>query len=602
MSPLRRQLRQLNWARVLAVSALLFAAFTIEVMFVPQRPLQGLYLLSAAVYGAVLFYAVIDRLSDRRPWLARLQPAIQVGGDAMVVAGFVVASGGALSPLSALFALPVMLSAAVWGKRGGVCAAGGAWCLYGLLLARDVLSLPPSDLPVGRVSYAAVSHFVGFVLLGALGGTLADRLRAANREIDEQRGHLALLREQQALIVESINTGLLTTRAGGVIGFVNRAGLEILGEPPERVQGRDVTDVFGLPGGFLGEVWAAQRAGTRCRFERRWTRPSDGEELFLGFSVTPLRPPAGRAGGPGVAPPDGPATSPSVPDGWLVTFQDLTEIASLEAQVRTRERMAALGEMAAGMAHELRNPLTAISGCVQMLGVEVPEARRGLAEVALRESERLNRIIRDFLEFARPGPFRPRPVEAVSLMEEMARLFRKRADFTPAHRIEVVGRTGPRPAFADPDRLRQVFWNLAGNALKAMPDGGTVAIEVAPAGPGEVQIAFRDQGEGMDEETLARLFEPFHGRFREGSGLGAAIVYRIAEEHGGRVQVVSRPRKGTEIRVILPAAEPADGASVPATGGIAGAAREDTAAAAPETVARVAAAGGSGRGTDSRWA
>ncbi len=541
MRTYRRPLRYLNVGRTIAVTTLLVAAFTIEVLFVPQRPLHRLYLLGAGVYGAILFYAMVDRWKGDAPWA----PAVQIAGDTLLVSGFVLASGGAMSPVSFLFALPLMLAAAVWGTLGGTLAAGGAWCVYGLIVLRDVLRIPAADLPPGRVLYAAVSHLIGFMLLGILGGVLADRVRAADREIALQKGHLATLRAQHAQIVESINTGLLTTDETGRVTFVNRAGVEVLRLAPEEMAGRPVSELLGLSPDVLANAEALHRAGRRCRFERRWKRPATAaagpdEELLLGFAIAPLRSETGGA------------------DGWLVVFQDLTEIASLEAQVRTRERMAALGEMAAGMAHELRNPLAAISGCVQVLGTPGgADEKQALVEVARRETERLNRIIRDFLEFARPGPLRPRPVDLLALFEEMARLFRKSPDFTPAHTVEVAAGPGSPWAMADADRMRQVFWNLAGNALKAMPGGGTLRVEVgAYAGDG-VMVSFRDQGEGMDEETLARLFQPFHGQFREGAGLGTAIVYRIAEEHHGQLQVLSRPQRGTEIRMILPAAAPA---------------------------------------------
>ncbi len=542
MRTYRRPLRFLNLGRTIAVTTLLLAAFTIEVLFVPQRPLHRLYLLGAGVYGAILFYAIVDRWAGDAPWA----PAVPIAGDTLLVTGFVLASGGALSPVSFLFALPLMLAAAVWGMVGGTLAAGGAWCVYGLIVLRDVLRLPAVDLPPGRVLYAAVSHLLGFLLLGILGGVLADRVRAADREIALQKGHLATLRAQHAQIVESINTGLLTTDEAGRVTFVNRAGVEVLRLTPEDMTGRPLAAVLGLSPDVLANAEELHRAGRRCRFERRWTRPAapgalsaPDEELLLGFAIAPLRSESGGA------------------DGWLVVFQDLTEIASLEAQVRTRERMAALGEMAAGMAHELRNPLAAISGCVQVLGTPGgAEERQALVEVARRETERLNRIIRDFLEFARPGPLRPRPVDLLALFEEMARLFRKSPDFTPAHSVVVAAGPGSPWAMADADRMRQVFWNLAGNALKAMPKGGVLRVEIGGYAGDGVLVSFRDQGEGMDEETLARLFQPFHGRFREGAGLGTAIVYRIAEEHHGQLQVLSRPQRGTEIRMILPAAAP----------------------------------------------
>ncbi|MBP7146980.1 MAG: PAS domain-containing protein [Acidobacteria bacterium] len=533
MRGLRRSLRRLNAARAVAVSTLLVAAFTIELLFAPGRSLRPLYLLSATAFGTILLYALLDRRLGNTRLLARLE----VAGDTALVAGFVVASGGALSPVSFLFALPLMTAAALLGLRSGLIAAGAAWCTYALLLTSDLVRLPPGELPVGQALHAAVSHMLGFLSLGALGGALADRLTRTDSALAEHQGDLAALRALHADIVESISTGMLTTDRGGVVTFVNRAGLELLRRPGPETIGRPAAELFGLPGDFLAEAGDHLKSGRRYRFERSWTRSAGEDPVPLGFAVSVLRGPSGS------------------PEGWLVVFQDLTEIASLEEQVRTRERMAALGEMAAGMAHELRNPLAAISGCVQVLGsAGASEEQRTLIDVATTETERLNRIIRDFLQFARPGPFQPRPVDLHGLMQEMAQILRKTPDLGPRHRIDVACGPGTSIALVDPDRIRQVFWNLASNALKAMPDGGRLEIEVSGYGGDRVLLAFRDEGHGMDGETLSRLFQPFHGHFPGGAGLGAAIVYRIVEEHGGQVQVVSRPGRGTELRLMLPAA------------------------------------------------
>lgn len=545
MTVFRRHLRRLNAARAVAVSTLLVAAFTVELLFSPLKSLGLLYALAAAAYGTVLLYAFLDR------WLGgkRTLAAFQVAGDTLLVAAFVGLTGGSLSPLSFLFALPVMVAGVLLGLRGGVAAGAGAWVLIGGFLAVDLWTLPPGTLGPPHALYSALSHLLGFLALGGLSGFLTDRLKLADTALEEHRDDLAALRILHAHIVQSISTGLMTTDQEGSVTFVNRAGSELLRRPHEEVIGRKAAALFGLPGGILGQAEQHLAQGRRYRFERPWLRPADGQEMQLGFTVSSLRDPDGRN------------------EGWLLVFQDLTEIASLEEQVRTRERMAALGEMSAGMAHELRNPLAAISGSVQVLGQErvEKEEQKHLAEVVVRETARLNTIIRGFLQFARPGPFRARPVDLLALMEEMSRILRKSPDFSSRHQVEVVSGPGAGWGMADADRLRQVFWNLAGNALKAMPEGGKLLIQVSGHGGDQVMLSFKDEGHGMDEATVSRLFQPFHGQFREGAGLGAAIVYRIAQEHGGQVQVVSRPGRGTEIRFILqavdPPASPAPGAA-----------------------------------------
>ncbi|MCU0253962.1 MAG: ATP-binding protein [Acidobacteria bacterium] len=534
MRSFRRHLQRLNAARAVAVATLLVATFAVELVFLPGRPLRQLYALAAAAFGSILLYALLDR----RHGESRALAILEVAGDMALVTLFVLATGGGLSPLTFLFAIPVVLAAALLGTGGGLAAALGAGATYGVLVARAALADTSGELSAGRLAYAATSHLVGFLVLGLLSGALADRLRRADAELVQQRDAVAALRALQSDIVESISAGLMTTDREGRVTFINPAGHRITGMDLSTVAGRPVAEVLGLAPRFLEEAAESLRAGQRVRIERAWRRPGDGEELYLGYTVSQLKGHAGEA------------------VGWLLVFQDLTGLMALEQEVRIRERMAALGEMAAGMAHELRNPLAAISGCVQVIGRgPVGVEQRPLVEVAIQETERLNRIIRDFLQYARPGPFQAAPVELAGLIEETARLFRKSPDMSPRHRVVVERGPGGSWALADRDRMKQVFWNLAGNAIKAMPDGGTLTVRICGEGGDSVLLSFADEGHGMDTDALRRYFQPFEGAFREGSGLGAAIVYRIAEEHGGRVRVSSRPGRGSEIQLVLPAAE-----------------------------------------------
>jgi two-component system sensor histidine kinase PilS (NtrC family) len=242
------------------------------------------------------------------------------------------------------------------------------------------------------------------------------------------------------------------------------------------------------------------------------------------------------------------------PLGTIFIFQDLTEIHALEQEVRLKERMAALGGMAAGMAHELRNPLAAISGAVQYLKGHLSPDREtlDLMDIILRESHRLDAAIRDFLTFARPGRFAPQECDLVRLIEDSLKLLSKSGEFTARHAVETDFAAHEVWCEVDPNRMKQVFWNLATNALKAMPGGGTLAIRVGASDPNVVEIVFSDQGKGMDEREVEAYFQPFRGSFDEGTGLGAAIVYRLIEEHGGRIALDTAPGRGTRVRILLP--------------------------------------------------
>ena len=428
---------------------------------------------------------------------------------------FVLATGGALSPLTFLFAVPVVLAAALLGTGGGLAAALGAGAIFGALIARAALADLAGDLSLGRLLYAGTSHLVGFLALGLLGGALADRLRRADTELAQQRDAVAELRALHADIVESISAGLMTTDREGRITFLNPAGSRIAKMELTAVAGRPAAEILGLAPRFLDEAGEMLRAGQRVRLERAWRRPADGEELYLGYTVSQLKGHTGEAA------------------GWLIVFQDLTGLLALEQEVRIRERMAALGEMAAGMAHELRNPWPRSRGCVQVIGRgQVGEEQRPLVDVAIQETERLNRIIRDFLQYARPGPFQAAPVELVGLLEEMARLFRKSPDMSSRHRVVVTRGPGNTWALADRDRMRQVFWNLAGNAIKAMPDGGSLAVRVSGEGGDRVDAVVRGRGARDGLRRAAALLPAVRGDVPR--GLGAGRGDRLPDRRGAR--------------------------------------------------------------------
>ena len=216
--------------------------------------------------------------------------------------------------------------------------------------------------------------------------------------------------------------------------------------------------------------------------------------------------------------------------------------------------MAALGEMAAGVAHELRNPLASMSGSVQVLkrDLRLRGEAGDLMDIVVKESKRLDQIIRDFLLFAKPGRFQAENADLVAILRETLSLLENSEERRANHRVVTQFSPASIPVTVDVNRMKQVFWNLAKNALKAMPDGGTLTVRAADAIEGQVAVTFVDTGMGMSEQDIASNFQPFHGSFASGTGLGLAIVYRIIEEHGGRIKVKSRPGAGTEVALYLP--------------------------------------------------
>jgi two-component system sensor histidine kinase PilS (NtrC family) len=534
--------RRLGWlmtVRVAIVTTLLISAFSIELLFKPAHSLRPVFLLAAVSYGMVLLYALLDR------WLRGTRSFIflQLVGDALVITLFVHITGGLDSPMSFLYLLPISVASMVVYRNGALTMAAVCFGLYtGLILFGAAWALIDTgnagafEREPGRVLYFLVAHLVAMVAVALLSSYLSERLRLQSRELVERRGAVARLQALNENIIESINSGLITTSLNGRINFINRGGTEILGLPQSEVLERDIQSVMQLNGGFLHEIRRRLLAEPRFRVEN-WFETPDARRIFLGLAVSNLYDKIGR------------------PLGYILIFQDLTDIHALEQEVRLKERMAALGGMAAGMAHELRNPMAAISGAVQYLKGDIkPQGETlELMDIILRESQRLDQTIRDFLTFTRPGCFAAEPTDVVRLLRDNLTLLRKSQEFRESHSVVADFASPSMVCDVDPNRMKQIFWNLATNALKAMPAGGTLQVGVRwVAAQDRVQFNFTDDGVGMDEHQQGLYFQPFNSSFRKGTGLGAAIVYRLVEEHGGKIQLESGVGRGTLVRIELP--------------------------------------------------
>lgn len=229
-------------------------------------------------------------------------------------------------------------------------------------------------------------------------------------------------------------------------------------------------------------------------------------------------------------------------------------ILEIEEQLRRAERLSALGELSAGLAHEIRNPLGAIRGTAEILqdGIDPADRRYEFSRILVREVDRLNRVVEDFLRFARPAPVERGRCDVNAALREVLELSRPQAD---RNGVRVELRAGELPPLAgDRGQLRQVFLNLVLNALQAMPGGGSLTVTTESV-DGQARLRFADTGQGIAPENLERIFNPFFTTRREGTGLGLAITQRIVQGHGGRIEVQSRAGEGTTFTVILPLAE-----------------------------------------------
>ena len=495
------------------------------------------------VGGLTLLYAVARTFSKALLLQARIQFVI----DIILVTWLVWTTDVIHSPYIAIYIVVIAASSLFLGPRDAVlislaCAvaftAGAVAVLNGVGVGR----IQPAELlDSTRVqSFQTVGLFdIAFLVVGLLSARLAGGQSQSEVRLKAATQSLATLRALHERIVESIRSGVVTTDLQRRIYTFNAAAAEITGYHEADVRGQDASIFFGdLKQIIADSMTAAGATEANPRFEADCLT-ADGLRLRLGFTVSPLFSELGDT------------------TGTVITFQDLTRIRALEETSRRQDRLAAIGRMAASIAHEIRNPLAAMRGSIQMLraDMEGQSSQTELMEIILRESDRLNRIISDFLNYARPRSIIQSKVDVGELLRRTFTLLRNSAEL---NEHQIIGEDVPdEPVLvgADAEQLQQVFWNLARNALQSMPDGGELRAAVQPQKDNRLRIAFADTGRGMSPQQVEHLFEPFSST-TGGTGLGLSIVYQIIRDHGGTINVRSREGQGTTITIELPVGEP----------------------------------------------
>ncbi len=490
-----------------------------------------------------IVYAVIFRLSKNILAQARFQLTV----DALIITSLVWNSEVIQSPYIALYIVIIAVSSLFLGPRGALITSVGcavAFTACALAITGVVGSTRSVNLVGGSLSQTIqwVGLFdVAFLVVGLLSARLAERQTRSDVRLQAAKQSLANLRAVHERIVASIRSGVVTTDLSGRIYTFNAAAEEITGYREESIRGQDASILFGEMKERVAESLRALQSGEASpRFETSCVT-AEGMHLRLGFSISPLSSEAGET------------------TGMVITFQDLTQVRTLEETSRRQDRLAAIGRMAASIAHEIRNPLAAMRGSIQMLRAEVDNdsTQAELMEIILRESDRLNRIITDFLSYARPRSLTQAPVNVGELLHQTFALLRHSPEIGPNQAIAEEIPSEPVFAEADEGQLKQVFWNLARNALQAMPEGGTLRATLEKNSDNRLRIAFSDTGRGMSPDQVEHLFEPFSST-TGGTGLGLSIVYQIIRDHGGTINVRSREGQGTTITIELPYGESSD--------------------------------------------
>ena len=473
---------------------------------------------------------------------------VQVGIDFLLETVLVARTGGVESPFAVLYVMTVAVASLVPRRRVGLLAACFGIILFGLLTNVQLYGLvegwgwmPPSRLAAPETFQTFGIYALALLVVGILGGTLADQLQKADQSLREKEQGLSRLQAFHENIVRSISSGVFTADATGCITSFNPAAEEATGYTIAQVAGRPWREIFNWHPDQESDESLGDALLTTTRFEVECTK-ADGNRLILGLTLSPLH---GQ----------GPQT------GLVGVFKDLTQIRDLEEEMRRKDWLASLGEMSAGMAHEIRNPLGALAGAMQMLRRDATgdETNGRLMDIAIREATRLDNIITEFLQYARPPALNLAEHDLNKVLAETLDLVQHEARARSNIKIVTTLAAEALAAQVDQDQLRQVFWNMATNAFDAMPEGGQLTIstscrhiDVAGRKSDIIEIAFQDTGEGIPKQNLDKIFLPFFTTKKEGSGLGLAAVHRIVDLHGGWIKVDSRAGHGSRFVVCMP--------------------------------------------------
>ncbi len=524
--------------------------------------LHSLYLAFAVL--VVGSYVLYRRSGFRRVFYLCL--IVEFVLELLLANTIVMTSGGVYSPFFALYLLTIVSAALGFRLVGTLMIATAAAAAYiaavnaitdPLWILRDPNFWKQVIQNTDERSFSIFVRVCMFYLLAFISGFLAERLKQRDEDLASTSRALRDARLETGDILKHLHSGLLTIDIHGAVTYFNQAAQDILQVGIEEVRGKTIQQAFGSRFPQL-----AERLRAACQSMRGSTRgeisiePRPGHHVPLGISTSIMGNEGNRR-------------------GVIAIFQDITDAKQLEERLRLKDRMAAIGELAAGIAHEIRNPLAAICGSVEVLQNElsVEGENKNLLELIIKESSRLNEIITEFLFYSRIQPTATKRVRLAPVIQEVLELVRRRPDYH--QEIILQSRLADSEVLveADEDLLKQLFLNVMINSVEAigdqrgmitisarrarhdelperLPDGQTKNSEDLAAAPW-IRVTVSDNGPGIPDDVRDKIWQPFFSTKKIGTGLGLAIVSRLVEHLDGQLDLQSTVNQGTNLHVFL---------------------------------------------------
>ena len=540
----KKPLRILIISRVIIISLFLGLAIFIAIKSpgfpISQNILYLLCFIIALTYMFSIVYSLMLKFLDN----LRFNIYLQLTVDVILITILVYLTGSVRSDYSVIYTLVIIYSVIFLGRKGGFIVASAASISYGLLLDLEFYQLlpsisslePNSNLNANDIFVRILVHILSFYVLAYVSSIVVEQERKTRSLLEEKESEFDQLDLLFRSIVESVDAGVMTINLFGRIKTFNRAAQEITGFPLKQIENRQVEDVFPELAPFFSEADTYDQIRNRKEVV---ITVGKNNKINLGCSTSPLKDKRDKQ------------------IGNILIFQNLTEIKLMEENLEKSKRLALIGEMAAGLAHEMRNPMASITGSIQLLqqGLNLEETDKRLMQIILRGNDQLDNFVRDFLLLACPVPISRELVDINEIAEEVLENMKLSNEWSNEVKIVKVFEKGVK-IFANKEQVRQVIHNLTINAVQAMREGGILSVEIKNQKLNDqedsVEIKIKDTGCGIEKKDLKKIFEPFFTNKEKGTGLGLAIVSRFIDGYNGRIKVESVINEGTTFIVWLP--------------------------------------------------
>ncbi len=519
---IKKKVKALITIRVIFITLLLGSFFILQIKYSNLVYPRATLKLIIALYSLTIIYSIYFKILKEKYTVFAY---IQLFSDAAAANILIYLTGGIESWFSFIALLTIISSSVVLHKKAGYIIAIFNSILYGAMLDLQYYKIIPVGYSPGLTEkdflYNIFANITAFYLVAFLSGYLSSRLEKTTAALERKDSDLKNLEIFNAELIENISSGIFTTDIEENILIFNKAAENITGIKKENAQNKKMQEIFP----FIKDAAVKNR-------EEGVIKNSCLGDRIIGITFSPLVLSSGRQ------------------TGYIGIFQDITEVKRMETNIKQKEKWAAIGELSAQIAHEIRNPLASLKGSIEMLleNKIITENKAKLGKIAIEEMDRLNKIITDFLSFSNPKPAEFKKFDLDKILDDTIELLKNIAIDNINIKKNIKGKLIIN---GDSNKLKQVFWNIGLNAIQAMPSGGELII-AAYKTEFFTEIIFKDSGPGISQEDTSRIFYPFFTTKEKGTGLGLAIAYRIMEEHNGEISFESKKGEGTTFRILLP--------------------------------------------------